>query len=300
MKVRAVVTALCLIMPAFVADSSSAQAAKPAPQGQAAPIAVQPIKGGIHLVKGGSGANTAFVVGEKSVCVIDAKMTADSAKAMIAEIGKVTPKPITHIVITHSDGDHINGLAGFPTGLTIVASENTAREMAEAFKDERYAPLRAYLPNLTHSPGRKVTLDNGFPRIDLLHFGAAHTSGDTILYFPAEKVAFVGDLAFVGRDPLIHRQKGGTSTGYIATLKKMLELDVDTYLSGHADPLTKAELKPVLASLEEKTAKVQAMVKAGNSIEDVRKAFGIAAPAAGAAQRPSLIEVIYLDLTEKK
>jgi cyclase len=300
MKVRALSTALCVVMLALIAGPGTALAAKPVLQGQAAPVTVQPIKGGIYLVKGGSGANTAFVAGEKSVCVIDAKMTADSARAMIAEIGKITSKPITHVLITHSDGDHVNGLDGFPAGLTIVASENTAQEMAEAFKDERYAPLRAYLPNLKHSPGRKVTLDNGFPRIDLLHFGAAHTSGDTIVYFPVEKVAFVGDLAFVGRDPLIHRQKGGTSMGYAATLKKMLDLDVDTYLSGHADPLTKADLKPVLAALEDKMAKVQAMVKEGKSIEDVRKAFGIEAPAAGATRRPSLVEVIYLDLTEKK
>lgn len=287
---------LCLMILTLIA----APAAQPVPQGQPAPIAVQQIKKEIYLVKGGSGANTAFVVGEKSVCVIDAKMTADSARAMIAEIGKVTSKPITHVLITHSDGDHVNGLSGFPAGLTIVANENTAKEMAEAFKDERYAPLRAYLPNLTYSPERKVALESGFPRIDLLHFGASHTSGDTIVYFPGEKVAFVGDLIFVGRDPLIHRQKGGTSIGYIATLKKMLDLDVDIYLSGHADPLTKAELKPVLTALEDKMAKVQAMVKEGKSIEDVRKAFGIEAPAAGATSRPSLVEVIYLDLTEKK
>ncbi len=297
MKIRAIFAALCLIMPALVADPGAAHAE----QGQAAPaISVQPIRGGIYLVKGGSGANAAFVVGEKSVCVIDAKMTADSARAIIAEIGKVTTRPISHILITHSDGDHINGLAGFPAGLTIVASENTALEMAEAFKDERYASLREYLPNLKHGPARKVTLDNGFPGIDFLHFGPAHTSGDTIVYFPGEKVAFTGDLIFVGRDPLIHRQKGGTSIGYIETLKKMLDLDVDTYLSGHADPLTKAELRPVLDGLEEKMAKVQAMVKEGKSIEEVRKAFGIEAPAAGSSRRPSLVEVMYLDLTEKE
>jgi len=42
------------------------------------------------------------------------------------------------------------------------------------------------------------------------------------------------------------------------------------------------------------------MVQQGKTIEDVRKEFGVEAAAAGANRRPSLVEVMYLDLTEKK
>lgn len=51
------------------------------------------------------GANAGFFIGEKEVLTIDAKMTEESAKQMIAEIKKLTPNPITTIILTHSDGD---------------------------------------------------------------------------------------------------------------------------------------------------------------------------------------------------
>jgi glyoxylase-like metal-dependent hydrolase (beta-lactamase superfamily II) len=66
------------------------------------------------------------------VIVIDAKTTADSAKQMLAEIAKITPKPVTHVILTHSDGNHVNGLASFPTGITIIAHEGNKKEVRAA------------------------------------------------------------------------------------------------------------------------------------------------------------------------
>src|SRR5690242_20897219 len=84
------------------------------PQAAATPLKVTPLNGGVYWISGGAGANTGFIVGTNGVVVIDAKMTADSAKAMLQEVAKVTPKPVTHVILTHSDADHVNGLAGFP------------------------------------------------------------------------------------------------------------------------------------------------------------------------------------------
>ena len=295
-------TILALLLGSFLVVPAAARQTQPSSkpaQPQAAAVTAQLVKGNLYWIKGGNGANTAFYIGANSVIIIDAKMTADAAKQMIAEISKVTDKPIKMIIITHSDGDHVNGLIGFSMGLEIVASANCKSEMEEAFKDEKMAAFRAFLPNRTYPSLTTLTL--GEPPVQLMHFGAAHTSGDTTVVFPAERVAFVGDLAFVGRDPLIHRQKGGTSIGYIATLKKLLDLPVDTFLSGHADPLTKNDLKTLLGALEEKMAKVEALVKEGKTLDEVKAAFGIAPAAAGQPSRwPSLVEVIYLDLTEKK
>jgi len=65
----------------------------------------------------------------------------------------------------------------------------------------------------------------------LYYFGQAHTSGDLVVYFPNERVAFIGDLAFLGRDPLIHRRKGGTAIGYVNTLKFMVARSGQGFLS---------------------------------------------------------------------
>jgi cyclase len=104
-------------------------------------MSVEKIAKDIYMVKGGSGANTGFLIGEKSVLVIDAKMTTDAAKQMIDEIKKLTPQPIMSLVITHSGGDHVNGLAGFPRGIEIISHAQTKKEMEEAFKDPKLAAL---------------------------------------------------------------------------------------------------------------------------------------------------------------
>ena len=270
-------------------------------QPEAAGMTVQPAGRFLYLIKGGSGANTAFYVTQKHVIAVDAKMTAEAARQMIAEIAKVTSNPLSILIITHSDGDHVNGLAGFPPGLTIMASEGTKNEMEEAFKDEKMAALRAYLPTQTHSSEANLRTpmpDGKLALISLYHFGPAHTSGDTVVLFHNEKTAFVGDLAFTGRDPLIHRQKGGTPIGYIETLKKMIALPAEKYLSGHADPLTKDDLKALLKSMEDKLAKVKELIARGKTLDEIKAAMGVPAQASG--RWPSLIEVMYLELTEKR
>jgi len=271
--------------------------AQPQPPAQG-PL-VQKVKENLYFVRGGMAYN-GFYVYEKGVVVIDSKMTADGTRQLVAEIAKITPLPITHILITHSDLDHVNGLEGYPKGAVILSSEATQKEMEEAFKDEKLAGLRPFLPAQTFT--RTFSLRIGNELIDLIPVGPAHTAGDTVVYFHALKSAFVGDLAFVGRDPVIHRPKNGTSEGYARALETMIALDADTYLSGHNDPLTKSDLKSLLASIREKQEKVKAMAAEGKTLAEVRAAFGIPEPAAGATGRsfPSLAEIIYRELTEKK
>lgn len=263
------------------------------------PLKAEKIADGIYVVKGGV-ANTGFVVGEKEVLAIDAEMTADSAKQMIGEIKKVTSKPLTKLILTHSDGDHVSGLGGFPQGLEIISSVKAKEEMAEAFKSPDMQALRSYLPTRTFAD--KLDIDLAPERIQLLYFGPAHTSGDAVVFFPAKKLAFVGDLVFIGRDPLIHRQKGGTSSGLIKTLQALLELNADRYVPGHGDIVSKGEIQTVLDNLQEKQGKVKSLIQEGKSLEEVKKAFGIAdAPAKpGGYSFPSLVETIYLELSGKQ
>lgn len=291
--------AVMILIPAVFLSAQTAPTLKPAAPPSTA-MTVQHIGGGLYFVKGGAGANTAFYVGQKDVTLIDAKMTAEAAKQILAEVGKLTTKPITEMIITHSDGDHINGLIGFPKTIKLMSSDHTRNEMVEAFKDEKMAAYREYPFSATyrghidfHTAGGEI-----FP---LMQLGPAHTSGDTIVIFPKEKAAFIGDLAFIGRDPLIHRAKGGTFSGYLAALKTMTGLNVETYLSGHADPLTKADLQTLHTTLEEKAAKVKAMIAEGKTLDEIKAAFGLT-PAAGGqpARWPSFIEIVYLELTEKK
>lgn len=273
------------------------QAQAPQQKQQPAPITLEKVAGNIYEVKGGSGANGGVFIGEKEVLVIDAKMSEDSARQIIAEIQKISPNPVGYIVLTHSDGDHVNGLPGFPTGLKIIAHEETKRYMDEAFKEEK---LRAYLPQVTFAEKYDLKLGNQVAK--LFYFGPAHTSGDAVVYFPEEKVIFMGDLLFIGRDPLIHRHKNGSSFGLVKTIKAVLALDAEVFLSGHADRATRGDVEAMVKSLEEKQAQIKTMIAEGKSLEEIKKFYKIEDRPAqpGRTRFMSLPEVIYLELTEKK
>src|SRR6266699_3388919 len=104
-----------------------------APQPQAPPpITMKQLKPDVYAAIGGAGGNSTIIIGKTSVIVVDAKQTEPGAKDLLAEIAKITPKPVKTAIITHSDGDHVNGLAAFPTGIKIIAHQNNKKEQEAA------------------------------------------------------------------------------------------------------------------------------------------------------------------------
>jgi len=259
------------------------------------PLEFVEVKPGIYEVRGGSGANCGLVVGAGEVVLIDAKMTLESARALQEKIAAEIGLPLTRLIISHSDGDHVNGLPAFPAELPIISHQGARREMQESFAKNEW---QAWLPDLTYE-GR-LDLHAAGRVIELHHFGPAHTSGDSVIFLPAEKLAFIGDLIFIGREPLIHRHKGGSARGVAATLQGILDLGVETVIHGHGNAVGRAEISELLAMYHDRIARVQEMVQDGKSLDEVKQAFGIAPEEEGAPRRrwPSLVEVIYLELTE--
>jgi cyclase len=288
-----IIIAVCLIFGAALAQQPQGQPAQARPEPP--PLTLTHIRGNIYEIAGGSGANCGLFWTDKEAFIIDAKMTDESAKKMLEEAKKLAPVPLTTVLLTHSDGDHVNGLTGFPAGLVIVSQDNTRKHMAAAFLDPRQ---QAYLPNLTFT--ETMTIFSGGKRLELFYFGPAHTDGDAVVYIPEDKVAFIGDLLFLGRDPLIHRQKNGSVLGAVKTLKALLALDADIYVCGHNEPAGKAELEKGLTYIQERLDKVKALIAEKKSLDEVKKSFNIVDQAAAGGRRwPSLVEVIYLELTEK-
>src|SRR5262245_21650919 len=110
-------------------------------------VTVKKIKDNIYLVEGGGG-GSGIIIGQNGVIVIDAKTTAPAGKAVVDEVHKLTNKPITTVIFTHSDADHVNGIVSFPKGLTIIAHENDRREIEQAqAAGANGAPPKELLPN---------------------------------------------------------------------------------------------------------------------------------------------------------
>lgn len=266
------------------------------------PILVQPLRGGVYWVSGGV-SNTGFIVGDTGVIVIDAQMFVPIAEKVLAEIAKITPYPVNEIILTHSDPDHVNGLPAYPRGLEIIAQENTKKDMLEAIADP-HSPfavasqaLKDYLPSRLVTSEATLNLDG--VRVILLHSAPAHTDGDLIVYLPAQKIVFAGDLwtPSVGPYPGIHLNKHGSSLGWIASTKAMLTLDADTFISGHGEPQTRDEIAARIESAEARRAQIKVLVEQHKSLEEVKAALNDPPPTSEAALFPTFTETTYQELT---
>src|SRR5580693_5444776 len=128
---------------ATCAFSMLASAQQPAP----APFTGHQLKPNVYWIEGGGG-NSGVIIGDKGVIVVDAKTTAAGGKELLDDIAKITPKPVTAVILTHSDGDHVNGLASFPAGVKVIAHENNKKEQETALAaGGRGAPPADRLPS---------------------------------------------------------------------------------------------------------------------------------------------------------
>jgi glyoxylase-like metal-dependent hydrolase (beta-lactamase superfamily II) len=289
---------LAIVAGAF-AMPASAQA--PAP----APFTTHQLKPNVYWIEGGGG-NSGVIVGDKGVIVVDAKTTAAGGKELLEDIAKITPKPVTTVILTHSDGDHVNGLAAFPAGITIIAHENNKKEQQAALAaGGRGAPPADHLPTQVVSKNKETLKVDGV-KIEVLHWAPAHTSGDLVVYLPGQKIVFTGDIfAMQLPDPLIHLEKNGSSEGWITTAKGIAALNADQFVPGHGDVQAKAAIQKRVSDAEAKRAKIKDLVAQGKSLEEIKVAVGDPPPAQGrgaGGRGPgfaSFTDVVYRELTKK-
>src|SRR5262245_42456455 len=223
---------LGFVLAAALGSAAGASAQQPPPP----PVTMKQLKPDVWAGIGGSGRNSTIIVGKTGVIVVDAKQTEAGAKDLLAEIAKITPKPVTTVFITHSDGDHVNGLVAYPAGIKIIAHENNKKEQEAALAaGGRGAPPADRLPNQTVTQNKQaMTLD--VLKLELYHCAPSHTSGDLVVYLPDQKVVATGDITVGNRaddNPNIHPEKNGSSEGWLTSVKGILSLDAETYVPGH-------------------------------------------------------------------
>jgi glyoxylase-like metal-dependent hydrolase (beta-lactamase superfamily II) len=224
--------------------------------------------------------NAGVVVGPDGVIVIDALGSPALGQQLIAEISKITNKPIQFVIVTHYHADHIYGLQSFvDIGATIIAqtsakdylTSDTAQLRLEASRTElapwinaqtRLVPATQWITDDTRL--KLAGLD-----VDLIKMGPAHTADDLAVFFPSEAVLFAGDLVFRGRIPYVGN---ADSLGWIKSLDKLLSREATTIVPGHGPASTspKADLQFTRDYL---IFVRQAMEKAARELEPFDEAY---------------------------
>jgi glyoxylase-like metal-dependent hydrolase (beta-lactamase superfamily II) len=206
------------------------------------PVEIWPIRDNVYMLVG-AGANTTVQVGDDGIIVVDTKL-AGASKNLLAAIASLSARPIRFIINTHVHADSMGGneavgAAGATrTGgvvvrqigeevtdtAAIIAHENVLARVAAPTGKTAPIPQRAW-PSDTFFGARREFTFNG-EGIELKHLPAAHTDGDTIVYFRRSDVIAAGDLYSTESYPIIDTARGGSLQGVLAGLDTIVELAI--------------------------------------------------------------------------
>ena len=248
-----------------------------AQQRETAPVEFIKISDRLYEIVGGRGARGGCYIGDDGVLIVDAKMDENSVNQVMEIIKQMTDKPVKFLVNTHSDGDHIRGNQYFPETVTFIAHENCRKEFFHPGRNGspsewEKAELAPFVPSIIFQDKMDVYL--GSSKVELWYFGVGHTTGDAVIYFPVDKVAFLGDQIFLTRPQLIHSYKGGNSFAHVETLTKMLKsLDAEKFCSGHSEITDREGIKAHIDSMKKRQKKVKALVTHGKSLDEIKGEF---------------------------
>ncbi|MBC7781097.1 MAG: MBL fold metallo-hydrolase [Proteobacteria bacterium] len=189
--------------------------------------------------------NSAFLVTDDGVLVIDSRQHPQHGRELIQMIRKVTDKPIRWVVNTHAHGDHYYGNPAFrEIGATIIAHRDTVAGMVKNdklefarrqsfFKSQMLDPteVKTVLPDLVFDSTLRLRM--GTRTVDILYWGPGQNPGDTLIHFPHARAVYVGG-------PFARKNWSNMSftpsvDAWIGLLKRIAAMDVDLFLPGHGD-----------------------------------------------------------------
>jgi glyoxylase-like metal-dependent hydrolase (beta-lactamase superfamily II) len=249
------------------------------PSGKSHPIEVKRIAPDLYFYWNDGSSNSAFLVTDEGVLVIDTQQHPADARRLLGEIRKVTDKPIKWVVVTHAHGDHYLGNPVFKAeGATLLSHRDTRGMMQKYYKDE-VERRQAYFKSNRLDQGAlqlilaDVTFDSRFSihlggrEIQVIHLGAAQNPGDTLLYFPHARTLFLGG-------PFSRRNWSNYSftpsvERWIDILRQAAKFDADTFLGGHGDVATRADVLEYAQMHEDFLKAVRAGIASGKNRDEL-------------------------------
>lgn len=227
--------------------------------------------------------NAGFVITPGGVVVVDALGSPALARRLLAEIRKLTPLPVTHVVATHFHADHVYGLQAFKAaGAKVIAHRGAREYLASDTARLRLEASRTELAPWIDGDTRLVTPDEwldgprelvvGGVSLQLVPAGPAHTPEDLLVWLPHEKVLFAGDLVFRGRVPFVGQ---ADSRRWVAALDQVLALGAEVIVPGHG-PLSREARRDLQLTRDYLVHLRKVMGQAARNLEPWEDAYGAA------------------------
>jgi cyclase len=298
---RILVLGALVIAGALTVAVAAQQPAAPPPQPSVDNLTVEKVKDNLFVIRGtGSGGNVAVFVTAKGVTLVDSK-NPGWGQPLLDKVKTLTDKPVTMVINTHLHYDHVSGNVSLPATTEIVAHAYTAKNIATPgpIAGSTTPPQNVFKEN----PGKgipkrtftdRLTIGSGADRIDLYHFGRAHTGGDAFVAFPAHRIMHVGDTYPNNGLPIMDPGNGGSGIEYANTIRKAVKgvPNIDTIINGHTNAnTTPADMLRFADFVSEFVAYVQAGKKAGKSVDELAKAWKTPATYTGFADPPVIERV---------
>jgi glyoxylase-like metal-dependent hydrolase (beta-lactamase superfamily II) len=265
-------------------------------------VEVLQVQPDLYLIAG-AGANIAVQVGHDGVVVVDSGSAAGIDR-VLAEIQKLTKQPIRYIINTSADPDHVGGneklsAAGqsiIPTGglnsiasaggrAVIFAEERVLARMSAPVGKQAAYPNGAW-PTSSYSASlgefQKDVYLNG-QAIQVFHQPAAHSDGDSIVFFRRSDVLVIGDVMDTTHFPVIDLAKGGSVQGVIDSLNRIIAITVPptplvwqeggtVVIPGHGRICDEADVVDYRDMMTIVRDNVQDMIKKNMTLDQVQKA----------------------------
>ena len=240
-------------------------------------VVVTTVADGLHVLRG-YGGNVLVSIGEQGVLMVDSQFP-QMIPAISERIRELGGGQVDFTVNTHWHFDHADGnVALGREGTWFIAQKNSRKMMAGeqaidlvslAYKQPAYPDVA--MPVIAYEDHLQMFF-NG-QTIDLLHFGPAHTTGDTAVYFRKSNVVHMGDILWA-RYPFIDAGNGGTIDGVIFFCEEMLgRIDANTKLvPGHGPVLGYEDMKAFVAMLKVVRDRISDMIDAGMTLDEVMAA----------------------------
>ena len=236
-----------------------------------------------NTVNKGDIANIGFIIGSKSIAVIDTGGTPEIGKSLLKKIKEISKLPISHIIITHSHPDHFFGTQELINNKTIVLGhEKLERALINNFefyknlqfnliKQESIKQAKLIVPNQTVKVGSIETIDIGNREIEIQAWKSGHTDNDLSIYDKKTKF-FWSENIFIQRIPSIR----ASIKGWKSNLDETLKMDIDTIIPGHGPLKKKNEaIKPMMSYFDRLIKEVRKFHKTGKTLKETQN---LAAP----------------------